>query len=99
MATGDQSRGFCKHSDHPWTKYDNVIPTIPLSWSIYIVYSNNLSVLLLAVDIGDFRRQRSTRFHETKVIIMPNSLILMSSTSFDEYLNAGTTCTKFGQNG
>ena len=30
---------------------------------------------------------------------MPNSLILMSSTSFGEYLNAGTTCAKLGQNG
>ena len=30
---------------------------------------------------------------------MPNSLILTSSTSFGEYLNAGTTCTKFGKNG
>ena len=29
---------------------------------------------------------------------MPNSLILMSSISFGEYLNAGTTCMKFGQN-
>ena len=30
---------------------------------------------------------------------MPNSLILTSSISFGEYLNAGTTCMKFGQNG
>ena len=52
MATGDQSRGFCKHSDHPWTKYDNVIPTIPLSWSIYIVYNNNLSVLYVSIKLG-----------------------------------------------
>ena len=27
------------------------------------------------------------------------SNILTSSTSFGEYLNAGTTCMKFGQNG
>ena len=54
---------------------------------------------VLAVDIGDFRRQRSARFHETKVIFMPNSLILTSSTSFGEYLNARTRCTKIGQNG
>jgi len=54
---------------------------------------------VLAVDIGDFCRQLSAWFHETKVIFMPNSLILTSSTSFGEYLNAGTTCTKFGQIG
>ena len=54
---------------------------------------------LLAVDICDFRRQRSAWFLETKVIFMPNSLILTSSTSFGEYLNAGTTCMEFGQNG
>ena len=54
---------------------------------------------VLAVDIGDFRRQRSAWFNETKAIIMPNSLILTSSTSFGEYLNVGTICTKFGTNG
>ena len=30
---------------------------------------------------------------------MPNSLILTSSMSFGEYLNAGATCTKLGQSG
>ena len=52
---------------------------------------------MLAVDINDFCRQRSAWFHEIKSIIMPNSLILTSSTSFVEYLNAGTQCAKTGE--
>ena len=32
-------------------------------------------------------------------LILLKPLTLMSSTSFGEYLNAGTRCTKFGQNG
>ena len=45
---------------------------------------------VLAVNISDSRRQRSAWFHDISSVIMPNSLILTSSTSFVEYLNAGT---------
>ena len=44
MGTGELSRSFCKHTDHPWTKYENVIATIPLSWSIYIVLKAIINV-------------------------------------------------------
>ena len=47
--------------------------------------------LLLAVDFNKFCRQYSFRFHAFRTIILQILLTLTSSTSFGEYLNAGTT--------
>ena len=54
---------------------------------------------VLAVDFYDFYRQHFSRIHDLRANTNQIWFILMSSTSFGEYLNAGTTCTKFGQNG
>ena len=54
---------------------------------------------MLAVDLDDFYRQHSFGFHTFRATILLKPLILMSSTSFDEYLNAGTTCMKFAKMG
>ena len=73
--------------------------TCKYTFGLHISFYLHVGAHMLAVDIVDFRRQRPAWFHKIKVIIMPNSLILTSSISFGEYLNAGTTCMKFGQNG
>ena len=54
--------------------------------------------IVLAIDFDDFYYQLFSWFHAFKAIFLINSLTLMSSTSFQDYLNAGTKCMKTGQN-
>ena len=94
-----ESKVWGKFRNKSYAFFEFMKPSFALFWPYCSGQAKSGCGGVLAVDIGDFRRQRSAWFNETKSIIMPNSLILMSSTSFGEYLNAGTTCMKFGQNG